>query len=65
MFKIKNLLSNDDISVVSQKGAMRVLQYERDLSVSPASAQTAYFSSKMNIHKRQIMCELGKIRLVE
>lgn len=60
MFKIKNLLSNDDVSVVSQKGAMRVLQYERDLSVSPASAQTAYFSSKMNIHKRQIMCELGK-----
>ncbi len=31
-----------------------IVQYTKDLSVTPATAQLAYFASKMNYHKRQL-----------
>lgn len=60
MYKITNLLTNDNISVLDEKRGMQVLQYKRDLSVNPESAQIAYFSAQMNIQKRQLLCQLGK-----
>ena len=45
--------------VVQQLGGFSVLEYERDLSVSPSTAQSAYFSSKMGVHKRQVICSLN------
>lgn len=57
-YKIENLLQNDDITQLDCKGSMRTIQYERDLSVMPHTAQTAYFASKMNVHKRQLLCQI-------
>ena len=37
---------------------MRVLEYQNDLSVTPMSATTSYFASKMNVRKRQVLIEL-------
>ena len=37
-----------------------MVEYERDLSVSPASAQEAYFCNAMNVRKRQVICDLSK-----
>lgn len=51
MFKINNFIGNDDIRVVDQLGSFRVVEYIRDLSVSPDNAMTAYYCSKMNIRK--------------
>ncbi len=60
MYKIKNFLDNDDILVIDEKGPFQVIEYQKDLSVTPYSAQTAYFAAQMNVRKRQVVCDLGK-----
>ena len=59
MFKLKNLLTNENIKVVEKKGNIRVLEYVNDLSVTPYNSVNAYFSSKMNVRKRQVLIELN------
>lgn len=59
MFNISNFIDNDDTKIISELGAFQVLEYERDLSVSPENAITAYFSSKMNVRRRQLICNLN------
>ena len=58
MFKVENLSNNDNLRVVEQMGNMRVLEYINDLSVTPDMAVSAYFSSKMNVCKRQLLLKL-------
>lgn len=60
MYKIKNFTDNDDIKILDQKGAFSVLEYQRDLSVTPETAQTAFFSAQMNVKRRQLLCNLSK-----
>ena len=60
MYTIKNFTNNDDIRVLNSLGAFTVIEYIRDLSVSPAVAETAYYCKEMNVRKRQVLCELGK-----
>lgn len=45
--------------VIAKRGRYSLVEYERDLSVSPSTAATAYFSSRMNVRKRQVVCELN------
>lgn len=60
MYKISNFTDNDDVKVLEEKGAFKIAEYQRDLSVSPNSAITAYFSREMNVKKRQLVCDLNK-----
>ncbi len=60
MFEIHNFLNNDDINVLDERGAFRILEYKRDLSVMPSYAQTAYFCNEMNVRKRQVVCDVSK-----
>ena len=60
MYKINNFTNNDDIKILDTKGAFSVIEYQRDLSVLPGYAQVAYYSSLMNVKKRQVVCELSK-----
>ena len=48
----KKIYSYDD-------GKYNVVEYIRDISVNAATAQTAYFMSEMNIHKRQLAVNLN------
>ena len=59
MYQIKNFTDNDDIRILDTKGPFTVIEYIRDLSVTPASAQTAYFCNAMNVCKRQVLCDVG------
>lgn len=59
MYKIKNLLNNENVNTIDKKEGMRVLEYVTDLSVSPSSAVTSYFAHKMNVRKRQVLVELN------
>lgn len=52
MYQIKNFTTNDDIKVLDEKGCFQVIEYQRDLSVTPDSAATAYFSAQMNVRRR-------------
>ena len=40
-----------------------MIEYQRDLSVSPHSAITAYYSAQMNVKKRQLVCRLAQARV--
>ena len=42
-------------TIANQLGCFTVVEYMKDISVSPTSAQTAYFMSKMGVHKRQVI----------
>lgn len=54
---IKNL-TNEERKITKQKGMFSVLEYERDLSVSPFNATSQYFMSKMNVRRRQVVAKL-------
>jgi uncharacterized protein (AIM24 family) len=58
MVTCKNLYDNKNIEVVEARGDIKVLEYKKDLSVSSANAMAAYFSSEMNVRKRQVLIEL-------
>lgn len=63
MYQIKNLLENDDIRILTELGPFTVIEYLRDLSVSPTNAATAYFASEMNVRRRQVICDLKKANI--
>lgn len=60
MYNIKNFTNNDDIKVLKELGPFTVIEYQKDLSVTPTTAQISYFSNLMNVRKRQVICNLEK-----
>lgn len=60
MYTINNFTNNDDIKTLASKGAFTVIEYQRDLSVSPTYAATAYFCNQMNVRKRQVVVDVSK-----
>lgn len=60
MYQINNFTNNDDVKVLASLGAFSVIEYQRDLSVMPGSAQLAYYCNAMNVRKRQVVCNLSK-----
>lgn len=50
--------TTDAKKVINRKGNFSVIEYERDLSVSPEMAEMAYFSSIMDVRKRQLIAEI-------
>lgn len=59
MYKIQNLLDNDDIRTADTKAGMKVIEYMSDLSVMPSTAMVAYYCNRMNVRKRQLIIELN------
>ena len=60
MYQIKNFFDNDDVKITDSMGAFTVIEYQRDLSVTPETALGAYFSSQMNVRKKQVVCDMSK-----
>lgn len=60
MFNIKNFTDNDDVKKLDALGAFTVIEYQRDLSVTPFEAELAYYCNAMNVRKRQVICDLSK-----
>ena len=63
MFKIKNFTDNDDVRILDQLGPFQVIEYTRDLSVSPGDAALAYYCNAMNVRKRQVLCDVSKANI--
>ena len=59
MFTVNNFFNNDDVKITEQKGRFKVVEYQKDLSVSPFNAETAYYCSLMNVRKRQLAIEMN------
>ena len=63
MYKISNFTNNDDVKILKELGPFKVIEYVKDLSVTPQTAQICYFSNLMNVRKRQVICNLAKSSL--
>lgn len=59
-YAVANFMNNNNIRTLDQRGPFSVLEYQKDLSVTPATAVTAYYSAQMNIRKRQLVCDLSQ-----
>lgn len=59
MYQLNNLFDNKNMKVIGNKGNFQVFEHERDLSVSPSDAIAAYYSSEMNVRKRQVLVNLN------
>jgi len=60
MYQILNFTNSDDVKIIDSLGAFSVIEYQRDLSVMPEDAMKAYFASKMNIRRRQLICNIDE-----
>lgn len=49
MYRVSNFTDNDDVKTLDQKGPFTVIEYQRDLSVTPGSAVTAFYCAQMNV----------------
>lgn len=61
MYSISNFTENDDVRILAELGAFKVIEWKRDLSVTPATAAEAWFSSEMNVRRRQVVCDLSQL----
>jgi len=59
MYKIQNLLDNDDICTADIKSSMRVIEYMSNLSIFSSTAMLEYYCNRMNVRKRQLIIELN------
>lgn len=59
MYKLNNFYNNSNMKMIAEKGVFQIFEHEKDLSVSPSSAITAYFSSEMNVRRRQVLVNLN------
>lgn len=57
-YTVYNFQDNNDVKKIAEKSQFSVVEWQRDLSVSPWSAQTAWFSSEMNVRRRQLIANL-------
>ena len=44
LYRVSNFTDNDDVKTLDQKGPFTVIEYQRDLSVTPGSACLLYTS---------------------
>lgn len=60
MYQINNFENNDDVRILDKQGPFSIIEYKRDLSVTPSTAMLAFFCNEMNVRKRQLVCDLKK-----
>ena len=67
MVEVRNFLQgNGNISTIAQLGSMRVIQHDRDMSVGFGEAVNEFYAAKMDLRKRQLVCEMcGKDIILE
>ena len=56
--EIKNWVNNNR-KIISEKGMFKVIEHQKDLSVSKITAENAYFASEMNVKLRQVEITLS------
>ena len=61
MFEVNNFLEgNANIDCVESLRSMRVMQHDRDMSVGFGDAVKEFYAAKMNVRKRQLVCDLSQ-----
>ena len=55
MVNIKGLLNDSDHLIKDAKGIFSIVEHQRDLAVSPLTAQAEFFMSKMGVRQKQAL----------
>ena len=55
MVNIKGLLNDSDHLIKDAKGVFSIVEHQRDLAVSPITAQAEFFMSKMGVRQKQAL----------
>lgn len=55
MVKINGLFNDSDHLVTDMKGVFSIVEHQRDLAVSPLTAQAEFFMSKMGVRQKQAL----------
>jgi len=58
MIKTNLMTETESRKIIDRLGRFSVIEYLRDISVSPKMAQEAYFASEMNVRKRQLIADI-------
>ena len=59
MFETNILENTVNRCVTERKGIYSVLEYNRDMSLTPLEASNAYFCSKMGVRRRQVIAKMN------
>ena len=59
MIQLNNVFNNENMKVIASAGQYFVYEHEKDLSVSPWDASTAYFMQQQNVRRRQLLVQLN------
>ena len=58
MFETRNFPENKASKIIDELGPFKVVEYQKDLSVSPLEAQEMFFRNEMNVRKKQVVCNI-------
>lgn len=58
MIQLNNVFNNENMKCIASGGQYFIYEHQRDLSVTPFSATTAYFMQQMNVKRRQLLVQL-------
>lgn len=59
MIKEKNVYDSSNVKVINEMGGFKVIEHQKDLSVSARNSAEEYFMSKMNLMKRQVLIDIN------
>lgn len=59
MIKTNLFAPTEAHKIVKQVGRYSLLEYERDMSITPSTASTAFFSAEMNVRKKQVIVTMN------
>lgn len=62
MVTVNGLFDDKDHIITEKKGMFSIVEHTRDLTVSPMTAMMEYFMSKMEVRRKQLLCELDGSR---
>lgn len=54
----QNLFSSENVVSKEANGKFQVIEYARDMSVSPSTSKLEYYAAKMNVNRRQLLITL-------
>ncbi|HBZ04080.1 MAG TPA: transcriptional regulator [Lachnospiraceae bacterium] len=59
MVTVNNVFNNENMKVIASAGPYFIYEHQADLSVTPYSAESAYFMHQMNVRRRQLLVQLN------
>ena len=59
MIQVNNVFNNENMKVIASSGPYFVYEHQADLSVTPYTAESAYFMHQMNVRRRQLLIQLN------